>query len=183
MSIINEALKKAGQTVVPTSIKKESSPIDIKSGFRPELIRKRKQMNWGPLFVLAVLALITAPIVAPLFHNPYKNTGATYSAVDIAELPAMKVSNSNMKAQFGMEETAINTPLRSLPSSPSAISRSVPNFSLNGIVYSSAESYCLINGKVIKTGEKIGGATLVKVTPNEAILDYEGEKVVLTANV
>ncbi len=150
MSIINEALKKTGQSVAHEP--------------RPELLRKRSRVNWGPFFVMGILALVTAPILAPWFSRPYKTTQAAL------QVPSgTTVGAGQMRGQFAIEET-------SLAMAP------VPNFALSGLVYSKADSYCLINGKVLKIGDQVGGATLSQVTPNEAVLNYRGEKIVLPAS-
>ena len=47
-------------------------------------------------------------------------------------------------------------------------------FTLSGVVYSQKESYCLINGLVLRVGEQIGGATVQKITPDEVVLDVSG---------
>ena len=152
MSIINEALKKAGQPILAD---------------HPELRKKKSRVNWGPIFVIGVLALITAPLLAPWFNSPYKTTQMDKKT---PKLPALETSNSRMSGQFAVEE------------SPIAIGPSLPNFSLSGLVYSKTDSYCLINGKVMRIGDQVGGATLSEVTPREVVLDYRGEKVVLPAN-
>ena len=155
MSVIHEALKKTGQ------------PVE----FHPQLfLKKKKSINWGPFFVMSVLVLIVSPILAPIFRNPYRNES----------LPSRPSENkgSYMKAQFAVEET----PIAAAVSPVAEPTHALPNFNLNGLVYAHNDSYCLINGKVIKVGETVGGATLVKVTPNEAELNYQGQDIVLPAS-
>ena len=169
MSIINEALKKTTQPIM-TETQKTTQET------RPELLRRKTRMNWGPIFVIGVLVLITAPILTPLFYSPYKTTSP------IKEIPigsVLAASNSRMSGQFAVEEAPIATTSR-LAAAPST--GPLSNFSLNGLVYSKTDSYCLINGKVMRIGDRVGGATLLQVTPNEAVLDYRGEKIVLPAN-
>ena len=159
MSIINDALKKAGQPIYAET---------KKSGFQPELLKKKGRINWGPLFVAAVLVLVTAPILAPIV----KDLSLT-SPEQAPELPT-----TIMKKQFAVEEV----PTPPAIERPALMGVRIPRFSLNGLIYSEGGSYCLINGKVVKAGETVSGATLVRVTPTEAVLDYLGEKIVLTAD-
>ena len=154
MSMIHEALKKAGRPVSEESKKTE---------FHLPPLKRDRRMNWGPVFVLAILAFITTPLVAPLFHSSYQN----------------KTASPNMKSQFGVEEA----PLMPISRPTAGLMGALPNFSLNGLVYSNEGSYCLINGKIVKVGQMVGGATLIKVTPSEAVLDFKGEKIVLPASV
>ena len=86
MSIINEALKKAGQPII-TEI--QEAP-------------KKRRANWGPFFVLSVLVVITMPILSPLLHNPYRNEGAPRQTAVGPDL-----SHPNLKKQFAMEQAPL----------------------------------------------------------------------------
>ncbi len=168
MSIINEALKKAGQPIVGEKKSYEEQKNlshEPKSKFRVELLRKKAPVNWGPVVIMGLLALITAPIIAPLFNSPYKSSAQKLPPGGIAA----EASFGPVSKQFAIEESPIST-------------TAVPNFSLNGLVYSNTDSYCLINGKVMRVGDQVNGATLSQVTPNQAVLDYRGEKIVLPAS-
>ena len=168
MSIINDALKKAGKE---TSIETASKTSSSKNEFRPEFLNKKNSANWGPLFILLVLLLITGPIIAPAFSTPFKNAGTSPSQ-GLAPKPAQASVPQNVKAQFAIEEA----PTMGFVAAPR------PNLSLNGIVFSASDhnnSYCLINGRIIKVGEGIDGAKLTKVTPEEVTLDYRGETIIL----
>lgn len=80
----------------------------------------------------------------------------------------------NRKSQFSVEEASVFQGL-----APSPIIQT-PYLKLSGIMYSPKDSYCIINDKIIKIGEEIQGAKLTKVTPHEAILEYQGENVSLS---
>ena len=82
-------------------------------------------------------------------------------------------SPTNRKAQFGIEEAGL---FRGM--APGAMQ--TPNFNLTGIVYSAADSFCIINDRVIKVGEIVQGAKLINVGPNEVTLDYKGDKLQLS---
>ncbi len=171
MSIINDALKKAQAT-------KESLPFGHRgpnAGVELEF-QKKKGVNWGPIFVLLVLFLISGPIIAPLFTLPLKNTAPV--SFQTAKSSGEEASQTH-KSQFGIEETP-RLPLEAaVPvSSPSALVAR-PNFNLSGIVYNPEEAYCIINDKIIKVGDQVGGAKLVSITPEKVVLDYQGEIITL----
>ena len=170
MSIIHEALKKTGQPVITES---QKNTPGTKPGFRPELLRKKPRSQWGPFMATVVLVLIGAPVLAPMLSAPR----GTNAVREISAGSALSTSG-NMKRQFAIEEA----PIPMLPnfSRPGAVKS--PRFALSGLVYSNEDSYCLINGKVVRVGERVGDATLVQVTPNAAVLDYRGEKIVLAAD-
>ena len=176
MSIINEALKKAG--LDKKALSSVQDPPTVKTGvsvggFSIEVERKKSRMNWGPIFVLLVLLLITGPIIAPIFSSPFKGREPI---TQIASLP-VPAESENRKAQFGMEEASV---MRAMAQQPHIIQ--TPYLKLSGIVYSSTASYCIINDRIVKIGEDIQVAKLTQVTPKEAILDYAGEKVILSVS-
>ena len=76
------------------------------------------------------------------------------------------------KAQFTIEEAPFTMNASLYPR---------PNLLLSGLVFQTPQdSYCIINDKIVKVGDSIDGARLNRVTPNEAVLDFHGEKIVLT---
>ncbi len=173
MSIINDALKKAQKT-------KESASFPARvenSGFQLEF-QKKQGFNWGPIFVLLVLFLISGPIVAPFFSLPAKKE-ASFSAAPIVPKDTLESFSSTRKAQFGIEE-APRLPLTAAPAAFSPLS-SRPDFILSGIVYNPKESYCILNDNIVKVGERVSGAKLLAITPEKVVLDYQGETISLVA--
>lgn len=172
MSIIHEALKKADK-------KSENLPSYIYPGSFKNKIEKKRDFNWGPIFILLVLVLVTGPIVAPLFSTSIKQ--ADVDSRELASLPAteetLEPSADSRKAQFGMEEM----PLSSRLAVGGTIMRAQPPaFRLSGIVLDSQAAFCIINDEIIKQGGQISGAKLTRISADEAELDYQGQKIILT---
>lgn len=173
MSTIHEALKKAGQ-----ELPGDKRGPTLKNGLSLELLRNKKsKVNWGPIFVLLVLALITGPIIAPIFSSPFKHGGYVASQTSAGAPMPMTATPGHVEAQFGIEEM----PLPPAVMAPRPLT-AIPNFSLSGVVVSSPDSYCLINGKVVKVGEEIDGARLIAVSPSLVTLEYEGKQVQLAVD-
>lgn len=176
MSIINDALNKAGQSSTP---QQRSKPVQVQPTV--EKHHRPSRFNWGPLFVLAIVGFVTGPIIAPLMKGPYiQQTGPDGGASQAErsmgkEVPAAAPS---AKGQFAIEEAPLP---KALPIAKS-LSQSMPRFSLSGLVYSKAGSYCLINGRVLKTGETVGGATVQSISPTEVVLNYQGSEIRLAAS-
>ena len=152
MSIINDALKKAG--------------IEGETVAKPVYLGKKSGTNWVPLAVLLVLFLVAAPFLTPLVGQKSHDTSLIANAT------------GHRKAQFGMEEAAL--PARTPAATGGFFSKS-PQWILSGIVFSPEDSYCLINGKVVKVGEQVNGAELVRITPDRAVLQLEGREIQLSA--
>lgn len=187
MSIINEALKKAQKE------RESFTPVTSVSGTGIEY-HKKHGFNWGPIFVLLVLFLITGPIIAPFFAAPFKKeafAGASSPRTisvgqDSLPDPSILLPKNQLgeivgaarKGQFGIEEMPLVLPTSGpITAEPGTALRR--NFSLSGIVYAPKDSYCIINDKIVKVGEQVGGATLVEITPEKVVLDYQGQKITL----
>jgi hypothetical protein len=164
MSIINDALKKAERD---GNGGKSVKTIGI------ELKRKKQGLNWGPVFVVLILLLVAGPVVAPMFSTPFKRdySGALKTtAPDAASVTLASADDAGTRrGQFGVEEVP----------RPAMMQAAMPGFVLSGLIYSDKESYCLINGQVVKQGEFINGAKLVRVTKDEAVLDFRGKQIIL----
>lgn len=183
MSIINDALKKAQ--------KDKESFLPFAGGAGAQLqFHKKHGFNWGPIFVLLVLFLITGPIIAPFFAAPFKREGGSaFNTISVGQnsLPdpairtlqtqAETLSGATRKGQFGIEESPVLPTLGPIGVAPNAAF--LKNFNLSGIVYSPKESYCIINNKIVKVGERVGGATLLAITPEKVELDYLGQTISL----
>ncbi len=173
MSIINEALKKAireKEQTVPNITR-----THLEKTLMPSVESRKSRVNWGPIFITLVLLLITAPILAPIFTSPFKNSkSATPETLLLADLPA-EASSSNKKAQFGVEEAPLFGQTQAMrPSFSSGY------LNLTGVVSAEDGSYCIINDKVLKSGDYVGGAKVTSIQSNTVKLNSNGQDITLT---
>ncbi len=176
MSIINEALKKAQRDKRGVPL----SQANLLSGFDAEFPKKKRGINWGPIFVLSVLLLIAGPILMPVFSTPAKRfvPTAASEARPKPEASLGSVGNTDTRqAQFQIEQVAAAPAVN--PLSDSARVSQTPYLALSGIVISEGEAYCIINDRVAKPGDNVFGATLLRVTEREAVLDSGGQEITL----
>ncbi len=54
-----------------------------------------------------------------------------------------------------------------------------PGFVLNGVFFSDGKAFALVNNKIVREGDTIEGADVVKITPEEVELSAGGEAVKL----
>ncbi|PIU39967.1 MAG: hypothetical protein COT00_04175 [Candidatus Omnitrophica bacterium CG07_land_8_20_14_0_80_50_8] len=188
MSIIHEALKKATREKGMDYSTEEKETVQRNIAL--EFARKKPRLNWGPIFILLVLVLVTGPIVAPIFSTPFKgaNTSGSISGSKAAlnvpsvlsPLAGLPMPNPAMdrKAQFAVEESPI------FASSPTqTVISKMPAFNLSGVIYSDyspKDSFCIINNKIVKVGETVEGAQLVSVSQNMAKIQYQGKEIELS---
>ena len=53
------------------------------------------------------------------------------------------------------------------------------NLKLHGIIYSEGKSLAVINGEVLRKGDKIGEYTILSISEEEVVLEKEGEQFTL----
>ena len=141
MSIINEALKKAVREKEPSFSFRDKETM--RRNVEVQLQPKKWRLNWGPVFILLVLTLVTGPIVAPIFSTPFKhavNSGGLSSSLAAQNIPARSVTEMaslptptasvTRKAQFAIEESPV------FGTQPVLGISKMPEISLSGIVYS-----------------------------------------------
>lgn len=74
-----------------------------------------------------------------------------------------------------------DTNLSSAISKPADIQKqSKISFSLNGVFFSENEGYALINNQIVKEGDKIDGATVMRIGLDEVELEFEGSTIKLS---
>ena len=72
MSIIHEALKKAGQPVIAETNRPANKPAKIPLHPPVEQHRSKASTGWGAVFLWVALVLVAAPVLATLFHRSWR---------------------------------------------------------------------------------------------------------------
>jgi hypothetical protein len=173
MSIINEALKKAGS-------EKQKPLVNEKINLALEAERKKSGLNWGPIFVVLVILLITTPIVAPLFSTPFRKASPFVTSQGrqpmqlpmTPQMPLLASANDlsgTRKGQFMVEEYPLKTMV--------PLSAAAPNWMLSGLVFAPDGSYAIINDKIARVGDDVQGAKLERIDANEVVLNYQGQQI------
>ncbi len=79
------------------------------------------------------------------------------------------------------EETQGNTP-QALPlqaAAPASVKEEAV-LVLSGIFFEKDKAYCIINNRILKDGDSIEGAKIVKIMMEKVILDSKGKEIILT---
>ena len=179
MSIIHDALKKAQGPDRPEPTKdRPLANLQV-----VDYDNRRSRINWGPLFVLAVILLIAAPIIAPIFSSPFGHQSAVRAdnqprrevllgGVPAAPAPAAAAAPTQRR-QFGIEEA---------PRAAAFGGGQMPRIQLSGVAYSAeGNSYVILNKRVMRVGDQINSIKLVSVAPESATFEINGQLVTLPA--
>jgi len=163
MSIIYDALKK-----VETS-QTGDSKTKIDTGFKSKL----------KIYLLYASMICLGLFIANIFYGRLlpKPSLNTTDIVTGGQPPADKkqaVSSSQPPTKPAALQTSasIETKTETQKESP-------PPFTLNGVFFSGAEGYALINNRVAKKGDKIDGATVVQISLDEVDLEFSGSVIKL----
>ena len=151
-------------SVIHEALKKSNRERELSAPFRGS-DRRKASAGWRPILIVGVVLLAVSPIFAARF---VKQLGPT--------------EPSRALGQFAMEEAP-------LPAHPVAAAAAPfrpfkkERFELSGVVFSGGESYCLVNGLVLRKGESVGGATIESIETNSVTLDLSGQKITLPVKI
>lgn len=160
MSIIYDALKK-----VELSDSNEAKAGPVKSP-------KRKPRNYL-LYALVIFAVI---FIANIFYDRLFEAGPVKSKVTTRNANLSKEAKSVPSTSKNGPD---NPPLERI-SEP--VKEAVSSFTLNGVFFSGNEGYALINNRIVKEGDKIEEATVIKITLDEVELKYDSSTIKLSSN-
>ena len=159
MSIIYDALKKVEKNVV-------GQPSPEKGKVSENTITRRK------LYLIYVLVVCIGALGANLsysFLTSFQNKSfAIIKKINKAAPQAQAVPKQAPPVKIGP----------AIPSTKKEPQGEQP-FVLSGIFFSQNEGYALINNKIVKNGDKVGGAVVKKVGLDEVELEQEGKTIKL----
>jgi hypothetical protein len=154
MSIINEALKKAGEHLQKKSAQNNSLP--------PKSARPKPLLAY-------ILILSAGLLLANFIFNYLTRKVKTVGAV---------ASSQNRKTQI--IQTLEPVPAIALPKPTTEEKKPQENiFALNGIFFSDNDSYALINNQIVKKDDYIDGAKVSLITAKTVELDKAGVTITL----
>jgi len=123
----------------------------------------RKIIAYVLTFVIGIVAAIG--IFKALDKSLAKNRASPPSVTEVAP-PIKEAAKKALKPEISKKKKHIPSEL--------------PELTLNGIALSGSERWAVINDKVVKTGDKIGGASIAGISEDAVYLDFQGESFSLT---
>lgn len=164
MSIIYDALKK----------------VEASAATNPGKDTGKNKKNRTKTYLLYVLTILFGLFIANIFYSWLSKRVVSQIS------PSAKINNANVKKK---ELTPLLIPIEQqapltkgeIPSAAKASDETKGQFSLNGVFFSGNDGYALINNMIVKTGDKIGGATIEKISLEEVDLK-EGETTIKLSN-
>jgi len=163
MSIIQEALKKAGNAEQKPEVRHEEKPVPPKEIPRPVIVKKSVESKY-------VYYAMTGLLLVLLFGIIMIVSRSSQSAVTPVQVK--KVETVILPKIERREELA-----------PSRRKKeSIGGFVLNGIMQLVDGPRAIINDIIVGEGETIGGAKVTKIKKDSVILNYNDSEVDLNIN-
>lgn len=165
MSIIYDALKK---------VEKQDTGVDLKVKTETKLKPKFKTYL---IYVLVVcFGFFVASIFFSLFGRSFrKKTDVLAKNKTILPAQPQPVTDTTVTPK------PPSTPPVSVPAEIVEPQKEPsPAFVLNGVFFSQEEGYALINNQIVKEGDQIDGALVVKIDLSQVELDKEGSTIKLS---
>lgn len=141
-------------------IERAQEPIDssvkINKGGKPKL-------KIYSVYVLAVcLGLFIASIFFNLFARQFQNDFKKVQDVNLSPALPKDVTSTPLSAEVKKEPQ--------------------PSLVLNGVFFSENQGYALINNQIVKEGDLVEGALVLRITLEEVELKYRGSTIKLFAS-
>ncbi len=167
MSIIYDALKK----VEASGDNDSKTKIDKGFKYKPKI------------YLLYVVMICLGLFIANIFYEWLfpKDSLNTANIVTKGQPPIDKQETVSAHSRPSSEKATLQAS-PSIGTIIEAKKEPPPAFTLSGVFFSGAEGYALINNRIVKQGDKIDGATIVQITLDEVVLEWDGSIIKLSDN-
>jgi hypothetical protein len=191
MSIINEALKKAGEEKQKREEKSEEfvSTYPKSQGLKKETFLKRNLIAGafllGVLCIIAITVSLTSMRKIGLLRREGEKTISPAVSVESSFLITPRMAKTEEQALSPKKEDLSPSIYPSPPEPRTEVRQKsgrevpLPLLSLEGIVWDKKKPLALINNKVLGEGEIIKGAKIVKINKREVKLIFQGREFIL----
>jgi type II secretory pathway component PulC len=165
MSIIYNALKKI----------QKSNPQNLPGDSKKNLKSHRLA------YVISILMILAGFYIAKLvFDNFTRKIEAKQTRI---VKPADSQSASvSVESKPAVEERVASVSEGSVTRPAISEKRSLPSLTLNGILFDEEQPCALINNRIAKEGDDIGGAKVIRILSDEVVLEFEGKTIRLRTN-
>lgn len=160
MSIIYDALKKV-----------ERSQEDINSSVTINRSGKPKTK----IYLVYIFTLCLGFFIASMLFNSFTKSFRINSVKKIPDTTKDNISTLTLETNIPSAETKVSLPTESKE-------ETLHQFILNGIFFSQDQGYALINNQIVKEGDLIDGALVLRVSLEEVVLESKGSTIKLYAN-
>jgi len=158
-------------------------PESVKGGF-PERRGRRATRFFVTLSGLTAIAIIALSAINLFFVND-RGFNMVYENIPVGDpaIPLEAEAYTKLNEELALIEKSVSSLgfKRGPKAAVDAEMVSADKFVLNGIVADEAESWALINNKVVKPGDRLEDATVIAINSGDVILRVDGKPFVLPA--
>lgn len=130
----------------------------------------------GVLLLVAIIFLAIANIF--LIPSPDVKVSRSGRTSDVTDVPLEAEAYTDVKSEIALieDKAGLMDKMASVFKTGSAQEEFLSNFTLNGIVYDTEDSWAIINNKVVRVGERLDGAKVISIAPQKVVLLFKNEK-------
>jgi len=171
MSIIYDALKKTEK-----SINTHNTDPQVEAALKKKRIKNKIKTSF-----LYLLAIGVGLFAGNLFFVSLSKSKILTKAHPEPKSSVKKIAFVSHQPEALSVKPKEASLVENLPILSSPKKSSHQSFVLNGLFFSQNEGYALINNRVVKVGDSVGGAVVKKIELEEVELEQEGSKIKLSA--
>lgn len=171
MSIIYDALKKAENSNANTN--------DLK----PAMAKGHNPAPGIKIYLLYILMVCLGILMAYILFTFISKRSPVPNSSD--SMGNKKLQDNQKQTKPSSLDSSTQEYLTTTPSSPppETINESPPSFILNGVFSSEDECYALVNNKIVRVGDKIDGAEVLRIDLDAVELELNGSVIKLSSGV
>lgn len=130
----------------------------------------------GILLLVAIIFLTIANIF--LIPSPGVKVLRSGRTSDVTDVPLEAEAYTDVKSEIALieDKAGLMDKMASVFKTGSVQEEFLSNFTLNGIVYDTEDSWAIINNKVVRVGERLAGAKVISIAPQKVVLLFKNEK-------
>jgi hypothetical protein len=174
MSLINDALKKAGQTPAPTTPASTKEPLHVATHTPPP--------RWPMFVVPPLVAIVFAAgtfLVVRGWDGGQRVSAREAALANMRAIDAAKEQWEQEKAAAAAKATP-NGAATMTQTTNSIVPETFPTLKLQGLIWHPTRPSVVLNGKSLFVGEKVEQAVVKVITPDSVTVVWRGEQRVLT---
>jgi len=166
MSIIFDALKKVEKKLHSTPKPTNEPPVT-----KVHLKNHPGKKIFFIIILLFLLALAMILIKRNLFISVTINSPINTAAPATSRPFSKDIPKPESPEKIDPSKT--DTPTKTIPTQP---------FVLNGVFFSEDCGYALINNQIVRQGDEVDGAQVVRITPEMVEINFQGNSILLKTN-
>lgn len=168
-------------SIIYDALKKIEVSTDINSTVKIDTTNKPRNKSKYKIYLVYILVVCTGFLITGMFlgifTKPLKTFDTNLISKNLPRVENIEKLNSPQLLSQDKILSDVNIPVSNQPKIEPKYS-----FILNGVFFSYDEGYALINNQIVKKGDVIDGATVVRIDLDEVTLEAKDSSTIKLSN-